>query len=1142
MFTFLENVSARLSLLCRHSLDSFIDLETCQDDRTLVTGEGALVSLIRVDGYRGLLGQEEFSSLLTRLTQGLSPSLEKEGYGLQIWYNREECTDPDRLRDAQRGVRHGARTLGLDMDDIFEAQLEKLAPHSLFDQCYLALWTKPEALSKEERAKNRKERFKAPWVTAPRAQELRLCLKDLPTLHHSFVDGMLSLFETSHLRSACLSVHDALRVIRESLYPGRDFQGWRASLPGDPLRPRLGALQKEDYSELLWSSLKSQLCDEPAEEISRNRVRLGDRLWGSVDVTLAPSEPQPLSALTSVLSRAGVPFRLSMMMEAPPWRLLHVKEMMAKLLDMTNKGENRLIAQAIEAARMYARQETYVALRLSFSTWAPESDPELLERRVSLLARAIEGWGGCQITRESGDPLEAFVSSVLGISCQGTAPRAILPLREALKMASLQRDASPFDQGSSLLLTVEGAPWMYDGRSSELSRTIEIFVGAPRSGKSVKANESILREILSSSSSVLPYVGIIDIGLSSSGAISLLKEALPEDKKSLVGFFTLKMDAASSINPLDTPLGCRKPLPQGREFVANFILTLLTPVGKEDLSSEISDLVTHIVDALYHQVSDQEKGSRPKRYAFGRDETVDTILKTSGIVLPPEPLWWEVTDALFQAGEYVAAKRAQRYAVPTLSDAASVVRDSRIMDIFKNTRKGQSQETVIEAFERMISSVLKEYPNLSQPTQFDLQGARICALDLGEVAPAGTGHAQKQSAIMYMLARHTLVQDWAIGEEVLREAPVFYRAYYKNILKNQRAVPKTLFIDEYHRTGGLESFRNQIIRDALEGQKWGLKLMLSSQDLSHFDEEIIRIATALWIMDVGSKEDYISDISTKLGLSSSAQTIARHQLTGPSEKGTPLLLRLYTKRGDETHFLKFVISPLELWALSTTAEDVTLRQILYDRIGSQQARRILAQEYPEGTIRKELERRKKQASGQMNDEDPASWLDTIAGELLQKSVKSFLILMVTSALCSCSLWESDPASSHQAWFEATLSRAVEKAAHAQEQLARLEQVRTPRISSQWVDFKDVPPKLRKPLSLNWQGPLEPVVRKIAEKINYKVVVIGKLPVISPVISCDVQAKPAVLLLREIGHQARGKADLHIHPLSKTIEVRYAPRR
>jgi intracellular multiplication protein IcmB len=195
-------------------------------------------------------------------------------------------------------------------------------------------------------------------------------------------------------------------------------------------------------------------------------------------------------------------------------------------------------------------------------------------------------------------------------------------------------------------------------------------------------------------------------------------------------------------------------------------------------------------------------------------------------------------------------------------------------------------------------------------------------------------------------------------------------------------------MDEYHRTGGLESFRNQIIRDALEGQKWGLKLMLSSQDLSHFDEEIIRIATALWIMDVGSKEDTIVDISGKVGLSSSAQTIARHQLTGPSEKGTPLLLRLYTKKGDETHFLKFVISPLELWALSTTAEDVTLRQILYDRIGTEQSRRILAQEYPEGTIRKELERRKKQASGQVNDEESTSWLDTIAGELLQKDVKN----------------------------------------------------------------------------------------------------------------------------------------------------------
>ena len=33
-----------------------------------------------------------------------------------------------------------------------------------------------------------------------------------------------------------------------------------------------------------------------------------------------------------------------------------------------------------------------------------------------------------------------------------------------------------------------------------------------------------------------------------------------------------------------------------------------------------------------------------------------------------EPVWWEVVDVLFDGGETAAAMRAQRYAVPVMTD------------------------------------------------------------------------------------------------------------------------------------------------------------------------------------------------------------------------------------------------------------------------------------------------------------------------------------------------------------------------------------------------------------------------------------------------------------------------------------------
>jgi intracellular multiplication protein IcmB len=51
------------------------------------------------------------------------------------------------------------------------------------------------------------------------------------------------------------------------------------------------------------------------------------------------------------------------------------------------------------------------------------------------------------------------------------------------------------------------------------------------------------------------------------------------------------------------------------------------------------------------------------------------------------------------------------------------------------------------------------------------------------------------------------------------------------------------------------------------------------------------------------------------------------------------------------------LGPIELWAFSTTAEDVAVRDQLYRYIGPSETRRFLAAMFPSGSILKELNER-----------------------------------------------------------------------------------------------------------------------------------------------------------------------------------------
>ncbi len=76
-------------------------------------------------------------------------------------------------------------------------------------------------------------------------------------------------------------------------------------------------------------------------------------------------------------------------------------------------------------------------------------------------------------------------------------------------------------------------------------------------------------------------------------------------------------------------------------------------------------------------------------------------------------------------------------------------------------------------------------------------------------------------------------------------------------------------------------------------------------------------------------------------------------------------------------------------------------------------------------------------------------------------------------------------------------------------------------------------------TVDWSGPVEPLVRQIAKAADYRVRILGTPPAIPVIVT--VYEKNAMLgdILRDVGYQCGRRASLIVYPESRVIELRYA---
>ncbi len=155
-------------------------------------------------------------------------------------------------------------------------------------------------------------------------------------------------------------------------------------------------------------------------------------------------------------------------------------------------------------------------------------------------------------------------------------------------------------------------------------------------------------------------------------------------------------------------------------------------------------------------------------------------------------------------------------------------------------------------------------------------------------------------------------------------------------------------------------------------------------------------------------------------------------------------------------------------------------------------------------------------------------------------IAGFLVCMAVS-LTACSRLEGFPKPQLVAepdGVTARLAAAADRAANALDELAAIENTRTPTDIPPLVS--GAPVELRRAITVDWVGSAEPLVRQLADRASYQFKMSGQPPAVPMVVTLRVRNEPLIEVLRNLGLQLDNRATLQVDPSTQTIELVYGP--
>lgn len=969
------------------SAESLCRLETINDDYILVADDGSLITVLELHGSMNMVGTEEFNPVLERVLNELNAKMQKGGHAIQFVMHYDPDEAMYEVEGLMASARATAQNVGFSVQEMFDEWRDRIVDYCASEHVWVVLWTRPfllpPATLKEARKRQGAVISKSPIASGKQVVERGL--QAIADDHRAFVEGLASAFRDVNILAERIEVHRLLWFIRRNIDRGYTGRGWRACLPGDPLPKLMPDSGEKDFAGFLYPSIGAQLYPREIQNVTGNILRVGDSWHGSLIMTLPPQNVKPFNVLFRSLIKAKVPWRAGFLLEGDGLTSLTFKSIVATILHFTSTT-NKKFNQAVDQLReLDMSGEAITRFRATFGTSLHgETDEKravaIITERLSLISSFVQSWGSADVRDVIGDPLLGLNATLPALMPVSPAPTAAAPLADALTMMPLVRPASVWREGNVIFRTPDGKLMPYQHNSTRQAAWVDLGVAPMGGGKSVMLNTLNFTFCFQEGLTRLPWLSIIDVGPSSSGLIELVKTGLPESKRYLAQYHRLRMDPDYSINPFDTPLGVRTPLPSHKAFLVNLMTLLATELTAEAPQDGIPGIARASIDAVYDELS---PARNPRIYTRFSDDIVDAVLDSlsNKIRIDSKTSWWEVTDTLFQEGYIHEAVRAQRFAVPLLADVAAMAKREMVKGVYKHMTPGQ--EPITDFFWRSCIDAINAYPILKAPTRFDIGDAQIVSLDLDEVAPRGGAEADRQTAVMYMLARHVVGSRFFLMPADLKFIPDLYKDYHRQRIDFVRQDPKRLCYDETHRVMRNSSVSKQLVGDietiSRESRKWNLSLGLYSQSIDDYPDIIIELATSIYILGVGTIK-MAEYLQRRFGLSNAAFT-AMQRLGKPGKAGANFIAIYKTGQGQSVHFLTNTIGGQALWAFSTTTEDVTIRNRLYLIIGVQDTLKILAKKYP-GGVKEEVERRKQLKSVSAFDEENEDVISEMIEEII----------------------------------------------------------------------------------------------------------------------------------------------------------------
>ncbi len=978
-----------------------IDLEYTADEYTLGLKNYSMVSFVNLDGLSGLV-EGDAGILEGHWVDFLGNWLgDNSHHEFIVSFESDPEGVNSHLNKMMDPVRAQCDRMRLDVGDLIDEKVAVLNKFCRIEKSTFVLLTQRHYESDFDNKQIRAEEKEKSDSSARSTDGM----SDSPISdsmldkHAQFVDSFLAFLHERNYFAQKVDVESITKHLNGELF-GHDVAPTSVdtSLNQTRLRSHDEGLADSDDRAFVPASYAEQILSGPVDNAGQRYAVFGDRLVAPIKVSRFPGRDVTFNDFIARLQGTDVPYRVMFNIKPRGLDYNKMNNTLATSGWFLSPSNNRPIKNTLSQLQEYVETKNGVVVGVSMmiSTWAKlkshveVSNPSKeiidfsqIQSRVATILARVKMWGGLRADNALMDPVEACLFCTSGLKQGHFADVTPVPLPDCVTFLPLERPTMPWKTGTVLFRSPDGKIMPLEVMSTLQTAMLTLIYGPPRYGKSVAIGEFNFDFIIKPrASGELPLLKMIDVGPSGGGVINLLHGGLPPDLTHQAQHRTIKNTEAYCVNNFDTWLCERYPVSSQKTFLLNFLVAVCSSMRSY---KGLHGILNKAIEEVYKQTTDANSNPDCKKYKSGLSPVLDDMISRANFsVTDGETTIWSLVDRFFDVGLISEAILAQRYAVPTLQDFATIFSKDTILNEYPDSLEG-AEQPVTSMLARTVREAVGLFPIISGVTQLDASDARVCVFDVKAIikTPSGPDDSVtlQSNAICYLTMMNALLRDFFFDEASVSEVKSDRaRDYHLKRARALTATEKMVVFDEKHVLKGAPGADEQLDYIIATGPKLKIGVMIGSQVLDDASEKSKELATSVLFCGAGEGSG-VSRAASTFSIGPRCQGILK-KISAPSSKGAEMLMKNRTReQSDQWQHLVLSLGPNMIWALNSESEDRYVRDAVYRRFSGKVARNKLSKLFPGGSVKPRLTVMLENLEGGLSDQKGEEILDSIVDDV-----------------------------------------------------------------------------------------------------------------------------------------------------------------